>query len=443
MSIDKGESRWMCSRQEQSPPHWEPSAPLNARVPRVLMAMVIAMALSGSALPGNAQAPEALFALENSGPPRLLELGPQTGIVVRQVPFVNWIGAETALAFGAGRIIIRGNSNWFADRLIQVHPADGTTTHLASMGPPWVLMADDFNPVTGEVHGVCGNLQAGGTFCCRFDAITGVATIGAQIVSITGVTAMAVDSAGTTFVCTASGGPKLHILDMNTGATTFVGDLAVPTTLAQDLAFNGSGQLWASLHDVFTGADTGLYTVDPITYVATRVIATPTLYLGIAFGEKTTSIHYCAAKVSSSGCVPTLSGNGFASPTARLGFTISANDLNNNRVGLLLYSANGRAAIPFQGGLLCLAPPLSRSPAGNTGGAPLPTQDCSGNWEIDYNEMIWNRFSGPHLGHATTTSTPFTIPGTAIQCQWWGRDPGFPPPFDSMLSDGLEFVLAP
>jgi hypothetical protein len=261
--------------------------------------------------------------------------------------------------------------------------------------------------------------------------------------TITGITAMAVDSAGTTYVSTAGGGAKLHLLDMSTGVTSFVGDFAVPTTLAQDLAFNGAGQLWASLEDLYTGADTGLYTVDPITFAATRVIATPDRYWGIAFGPKTATQNFCSAKSSSLGCAPALHGDGFASPTARLGFTISADGLNNQRVGMLLYSANGRASIPFQGALLCVQPPVFRSPAASTGGSPLPTLDCSGTWSIDYNEMIWARFTGPHLGQSTQWPNSLSIPGTAVQCQWWGRDPGWPAPFNSMLSDGLEFTLAP
>jgi hypothetical protein len=389
----------------------------------------------------SAQVPEALFALENSGPPRLLELNSQTGVAIRQLPYVNWIGAETALAFGNGRVFIRGNTNWNADRLIRAHPCDGGAIHLAST--PLRLIADDFDPVSGEVNGVCQNLQAGGTYCCRFSSITGALVLGPQITTTVGITAMAVDPAGTTYVSTAGGGAKLHILDMATGVTTFVGDLAVPTTLAQDLAFNNAGQLWASLHDVVTGADTGLYTVDPLTYAATRVIATPTLYLGIAFAPKTSPSHYCVAKVSSLGCHPTLSADGFASPTGSLGFTISTSNLNNNRPGLLLYGAGGRASLPFQGGLLCLAAPISRSPGASTGGSPAPVQDCSGTWSIDYNAMIWQRYGGPHVASANAPAVPFTVPGTTVQCQFWGRDSGFAAPNNSMLSDGLEFTLSP
>jgi len=33
-------------------------------------------------------------------------------------------------------------------------------------------------------------------------------------------------------------------------------------------------------------------------------------------------------------------------------------------------------------------------------------------------------------------------PGQVVNCQWWGRDQGFPAPFNTMLSDRLEYTVA-
>jgi hypothetical protein len=311
------------------------------------------------------------------------------------------------------------------------------------MGLPWKITAIDFDAIAGQMRGILKvNQGVAGDYGCWFDAGTGQVTMLPIIApTLVGITAMAINGSGVAYVATTPG-PKLHQVDLATGLSSYLGGMAVPTSLATDLAFDTSGLLWASLFDVGNGADTGLYTIHPTSYAATRVIALPSPYTGIAFGKKTLAQPYCAPKTSSLSCVPILSADGFASPTAKLGFTVSATDLNNNRTGLLFYGSGARTSTPFQGGLLCLAPPISRSPAANTGGTPTPALDCSGTWSIDYNAMIWAKY-GANQSADLAAPIAFLIPGTTIRCQWWGRDPGFAAPNNSMLSDGLEFVLSP
>jgi hypothetical protein len=65
---------------------------------------------------------------------------------------------------------------------------------------------------------------------------------------------------------------------------------------------------------------------------------------------------------------------------------ISASNVLNNKNGLLFYGSNGRNALPFQGGTLCVKTPVRRTPAVNSGGNP-PPNDCTGNFSLDMNSF--------------------------------------------------------
>jgi len=143
---------------------------------------------------------------------------------------------------------------------------------------------------------------------------------------------------------------------------------------------------------------------------------------------------YCSAKLNSLGCTPAIESLGAATAGASSGFLVSATQVRNNKSGLLLYGINGRTATPFYGGTLCVAPPIKRTPGTSSGGNAPPANDCSGVFVIDMNAFAAGALGGSPL-------PALSVPGTAVNCQWWGRDPGFAPPDNITLSDALEYLI--
>jgi hypothetical protein len=144
---------------------------------------------------------------------------------------------------------------------------------------------------------------------------------------------------------------------------------------------------------------------------------------------------YCTAKLNSLGCTPAIGGLGVPSATANNGFNVSASSVRNNKSGLLFYGVNGRAASPFQAGTLCVSAPIKRTPGVNSGGSPAGN-DCSGVFAIDMNAFARGLSGGTPLA-------ALSVIGTVVDCQWWGRDPGFAAPNNTTLSDGLEYTVLP
>jgi hypothetical protein len=142
---------------------------------------------------------------------------------------------------------------------------------------------------------------------------------------------------------------------------------------------------------------------------------------------------FCSSKFNSAGCVPYMDFTGFPSATAGSGFLVRCLDSLNNKSGLLFYGVSGQASIPFQGGTLCVAAPIKRTPAVNSGGNP-PPNDCSGIYSIDMNAFAVGGLGGTPL-------PALTVPGTVVDCQWWGRDPGYAAPLNTSLSNGLEYTV--
>jgi hypothetical protein len=135
---------------------------------------------------------------------------------------------------------------------------------------------------------------------------------------------------------------------------------------------------------------------------------------------------YCTAKLNSLGCLPAITSSGVPSATNPNSFAIGVSNVLNKKSGLLLYSTTGAANIPFQGGTLCLATPLKRTPAQNSGGNS-GSPDCSGSYSFDF-----NAFTQSHVN-------PSLLPGVQVWAQFYSRDPG--DPFTVGLSDAVTFTI--
>lgn len=152
-----------------------------------------------------------------------------------------------------------------------------------------------------------------------------------------------------------------------------------------------------------------------------------TVPLGTFTITRKSGASYCSSKLNSQGCLPLISSTGSASMTPSQGFDIHANDVLNNKNGILFYGLADNS-VPFQGGTLCVMPPLSRTPVQDSAGNP-PPNDCSGSFTFDMNALIQGG------------SDPSLTIGTRVFAQYWSRDPQSPS--QTSLSNGIDFLICP
>lgn len=158
----------------------------------------------------------------------------------------------------------------------------------------------------------------------------------------------------------------------------------------------------------------------------------------IAFNVGAAVATYGTAKVNSLGCTPAIGWSGSPSASANSGFVVDCGQVRNGKPGLMFYTVGGaRNATPFQCGQLLVGPAgIKRTPAQSAGGNLPPANDCSGSYQIDMNAFAAGLAGG-------NPSPGLSIAGNQVHCQFWGRDQGFAAPCNTMLSDGLEYLINP
>jgi hypothetical protein len=203
--------------------------------------------------------------------------------------------------------------------------------------------------------------------------------------------------------------------------------------------WSGTAASGQDLHNVLPPAyigstATGIWHANGTTYVLGTAITTMPGVTHTVLWRRMHATTYCAGKQNSVGCTPSMSFLGSPSASGNGFFSVRAGDVRNQVPGLLLYGASGRNAIPFAGGTLCVGQPLFRSPGLNSSGSNPPAANCSGVFFVDMHAF--------RIGHLGGNPQSFlSIPGTIVNCQYWGRDPGFAAPNNVQLSNALEYEI--
>lgn len=136
---------------------------------------------------------------------------------------------------------------------------------------------------------------------------------------------------------------------------------------------------------------------------------------------------YCTAKTNGLGCVPSIGSLGIPSQSGPDNFYVTASNVRNNKLGMMLWSL-AQDSRPFFGGTLCLHSPIKRTFGQMSGGSPTGN-DCTGTYAYHFSQTYMLQ---QLLGAETT-----------VYAQFWTRDPGFPPPNNIGLTNGLQFTICP
>lgn len=346
--------------------------------------------------------------------------------------------------------------DWDTRRLFRISTADATSTPVGTTGS-LALAGLEFGP--GNVLYAITTVDA---HLFRIDPTTGAATDigslgfygvfeGALAFSPGGVAyGTNMDSAAT---------PRLFTIDLQSGAATLVGQIGTGRHDVNGLAWRSDGELigidretnallvidpgTAAVSSIIplgvtVGAVSGmsargdegffntsgpsgsypgtneLFSVDLFSGAHTLIgsLQSTTHGIGVsglAWDQTPSPATYCTAKVNSQGCTPAIAVSGFPSAGGSEACAISASQVLNNKSGILFYSFAPDAKLAL-GGVLCVRPPLQRTPVQDSGGGP-PPDDCSGTLAFDFNALI------------QSGADPALATGAIVYAQYFYRDP--------------------
>ncbi|MDP1793989.1 MAG: hypothetical protein Q8K63_07600 [Acidimicrobiales bacterium] len=409
---------------------------MNGRRPCRLAAVLAAIATAGAGV-ATAQSggAEWLMGVRKQGNWRLERLDPNTGVEIggTYFPSPSPLGVGLVGLTWSGERLLTVNIQPIADVSTEIHPADAVYTAIGLTG------------LNVGYQSIERRVQSGVVYLATYSSLytlnpaTGAVALVAPFAGFAhpsdGIYAMAIDSAGNAI---GMGGElqnqvnTVYSIDLATANLNAIGMIqGIGDGWFRDIAISGTGDVWASFYDIgLNPGARGLYRLDAANgYWPTFVRPMTDPYWGLAFVPAPVQSIYCTAKANSAGCSPVVSGDGWPSPTASSGYVIRCDDVVNQTVGVLLYTASGRATLPFGGGTLCIAAPRRRTPLRQSGGSPAGWNDCSGEWSVDFNSHLQTQAQLPA--------------GLTLRCQWMGRDSGFAPPNNYQLSNALEFTLEP
>lgn len=153
-----------------------------------------------------------------------------------------------------------------------------------------------------------------------------------------------------------------------------------------------------------------------------------TTFAAVVLSDCPVPTNYCTGKLNSVGCTPAMTSTGVLSLSVGNDdfFAFGTSEMNNVS-GMLLWSTH-QNSVPFHGGTLCLGASIQRTPIQNSGGSASGI-DCTGSYSYHFTRAYVSGLAVP--------------PGTRIYSQYWSRDPGYSPPNNIGLTDGLSFTVCP